>query len=252
MRRGAGLSDHDLAASRQDAARAAAHRDRAQLLANMMFVVVSRTALVTMPIMLAVFALLHLKWRTSLMMFGAAVVSRRTGLGGIAALQWTTTTFLAGLSDLQGTESADVDRDAAGVLAEIAAVHRRGAGHRARHRIDARAVRAGRDRPQGARRRPGRQQSAQSDPARRDPVGRARRDRALRDLVAASVAVSRRGPGGVDRPDGGGAEYLHLAVQFTPVRFSPGLDVRAGRRRRRRHGAWHGAQCSETAASHPS
>ena len=36
---------------------------------NMAFVIVSRTALVTMPIMLAVFALLHLKWRTSVMIF---------------------------------------------------------------------------------------------------------------------------------------------------------------------------------------
>jgi O-antigen ligase len=35
------------------------------LLINMMFVVISRTALVTMPIMLAVFALLHLRWRTA-------------------------------------------------------------------------------------------------------------------------------------------------------------------------------------------
>ena len=33
---------------------------------NMMFVTVSRTALVTIPVMLAVFALLHLKWRSSL------------------------------------------------------------------------------------------------------------------------------------------------------------------------------------------
>jgi O-antigen ligase len=32
-------------------------------IANMAFVIVSRTALVTMPIMLAVFALIHLKWR---------------------------------------------------------------------------------------------------------------------------------------------------------------------------------------------
>ena len=31
---------------------------------NMAFVIVSRTALVTMPVMLAIFALLHLKWRT--------------------------------------------------------------------------------------------------------------------------------------------------------------------------------------------
>ncbi|AJA61322.1 MULTISPECIES: O-antigen ligase family protein [Bradyrhizobium] len=35
-------------------------------LANMMFVVVSRTALVTLPVLLVVFALLHLRWRTAL------------------------------------------------------------------------------------------------------------------------------------------------------------------------------------------
>src|SRR5260370_1520999 len=34
------------------------------LVANMAFVIVSRTALVTMPIMLLIFALLHLKWRS--------------------------------------------------------------------------------------------------------------------------------------------------------------------------------------------
>ncbi len=38
---------------------------------NMTFVIVSRTALVTMPIMLAVFALMHLKWRTNVMLFSA-------------------------------------------------------------------------------------------------------------------------------------------------------------------------------------
>jgi hypothetical protein len=37
------------------------------LLINMMFVVVSRTALVTTPIMLAVFAVLHLRWRTAML-----------------------------------------------------------------------------------------------------------------------------------------------------------------------------------------
>ncbi|WLB56316.1 O-antigen ligase family protein [Bradyrhizobium japonicum] len=36
------------------------------LLANMMFVVVSRTALVTLPVLLVVFALLHLRWRAAL------------------------------------------------------------------------------------------------------------------------------------------------------------------------------------------
>jgi O-antigen ligase len=35
------------------------------LVANMMFVVTSRTALVTMPVMLAIFALLHLRWRVA-------------------------------------------------------------------------------------------------------------------------------------------------------------------------------------------
>ena len=61
---------------------------------NMAFVNVARTALVTMPIMLAVFALLHLKWRTNLAIFCAAIA-----LGALAwtmspQLQWTTKTFL--------------------------------------------------------------------------------------------------------------------------------------------------------------
>jgi O-antigen ligase len=50
-------------------------------LVNMAFVIVSRTALVTMPVMLAVFGLLHLKWRTSLLIFCAMLV--------LAGLAWT-------------------------------------------------------------------------------------------------------------------------------------------------------------------
>jgi len=50
--------------------------------ANMTFVTVSRTAMVTMPIMLAVFALLHLKWRTSLIIFGMVTF--------LAGLAWST------------------------------------------------------------------------------------------------------------------------------------------------------------------
>ena len=52
----------------------------ASFIANMTFVVVSRTALVTLPIMLAVFALMHLKWRTSIMLFLATI--------GLGALVW--------------------------------------------------------------------------------------------------------------------------------------------------------------------
>ena len=44
------------------------------LVANMLFVVVSRTALVTMPIMLAAFALLHLRWRVAAATLCAAVL----------------------------------------------------------------------------------------------------------------------------------------------------------------------------------
>jgi hypothetical protein len=41
---------------------------------NMVFVIVSRTAIVTMPIMVGVFALLHLKRRTALILFGVMIV----------------------------------------------------------------------------------------------------------------------------------------------------------------------------------
>ncbi|MBR1153674.1 O-antigen ligase [Bradyrhizobium sp. JYMT SZCCT0428] len=65
----------------------------ASLLANMAFVIVSRTALVTMPVMLAVFALMHLKWRTNVILFVTTTV-----LGGLAwiaspQLQATTDRF---------------------------------------------------------------------------------------------------------------------------------------------------------------
>jgi O-antigen ligase len=55
---------------------------------NMGFVVVSRTALVTMPIMLAVFALLHLRWRSILVIFCGAVV--------LASLTWVASPQLRG------------------------------------------------------------------------------------------------------------------------------------------------------------
>jgi O-antigen ligase len=47
---------------------------------NMAFVIVSRTALVTMPVLLAVFALLHLKWRSIAIIACATIV--------LAALAW--------------------------------------------------------------------------------------------------------------------------------------------------------------------
>jgi O-antigen ligase len=49
--------------------------------ANMAFVTVSRTALVTMPVLLGVFALLHLKWRNAVIILCATTV--------LAGLAWT-------------------------------------------------------------------------------------------------------------------------------------------------------------------
>ena len=61
---------------------------------NMTFVIVSRTALVTMPIMLAVFALLHLKWRSVVIILCVTTV-----FGGLAwatspQLRWKAETVL--------------------------------------------------------------------------------------------------------------------------------------------------------------
>jgi O-antigen ligase len=52
-------------------------------LVNMAFVAVSRSVLVTIPVMLAVFALLHLKWRTGVILLCAAMVL--AGLGWVAS-----------------------------------------------------------------------------------------------------------------------------------------------------------------------
>jgi O-antigen ligase len=62
--------------------------------ANMMFVTVSRTALVTMPVMLAVFAALHLRWRSAVIIFCA--IALLAGLAWVVSpqLRWTATTFV--------------------------------------------------------------------------------------------------------------------------------------------------------------
>jgi O-antigen ligase len=61
---------------------------------NMTFVTVSRTALVTMPIMLAVFALLHLKWRGNVAIFCIAIVLVGAAWAISPQLRWKTTTFV--------------------------------------------------------------------------------------------------------------------------------------------------------------
>ncbi|HEX7562158.1 MAG TPA: O-antigen ligase family protein [Bradyrhizobium sp.] len=60
---------------------------------NMVFVTVSRTALVTMPIMLAVFALIHLNWRSILIIACVMVVAIALAWATSPKLRWTVETF---------------------------------------------------------------------------------------------------------------------------------------------------------------
>ncbi len=62
-------------------------------LANMVFVVVSRTALVTVPIMLGVFALLHLRWRSIAMIAIALIAGAAVAWHASPHLRKTADTF---------------------------------------------------------------------------------------------------------------------------------------------------------------
>jgi O-antigen ligase len=60
---------------------------------NMAFVIVSRTALVTVPVMFAVFAFLHLRWRSILIIVGAVAVLAVVAWQASPQLRWTAETF---------------------------------------------------------------------------------------------------------------------------------------------------------------
>ena len=68
-------------------------------LANMIFVVVSRTALVTIPILLAVFGLIHLKWRANLLIAIAALVLALAAWSISPQLQGKVATFTTQYQD---------------------------------------------------------------------------------------------------------------------------------------------------------
>ncbi|MBR0937926.1 O-antigen ligase [Bradyrhizobium jicamae] len=61
--------------------------------ANMVFVVVSRTAVVTVPILFAVFALLHLRWRSIALLMCAVVLLAVAAWFSSPHLRWTAETF---------------------------------------------------------------------------------------------------------------------------------------------------------------
>ena len=83
------------------------------LLANMVFVVISRTALVTMPIMLAVFALMHLRLRTAIAALCAAALLAAAVWSVSPHLQATTSKFF---SDYEGTR---VHGNASGIYSRL-------------------------------------------------------------------------------------------------------------------------------------
>lgn len=60
---------------------------------NMAFVIVSRTAIVTVPVMLAVFGLLHLKWRSNLMIVCSVLLGAAIAWAASPQLQRTIATF---------------------------------------------------------------------------------------------------------------------------------------------------------------
>ena len=78
---------------------------------NMAFVVVSRTAMVTMPIMLAVFALLHLKRRSIFIVAGIIIVFAGVAWLSSPQLRKTADSFVDRLSGLQGAQRPDIDGD---------------------------------------------------------------------------------------------------------------------------------------------
>ena len=65
----------------------------ASFVTNMAFVIVSRTALVTMPITAAVFGLLHLRWRVNLVIGAILIVIAGAAFAASPQLQWKVQTF---------------------------------------------------------------------------------------------------------------------------------------------------------------
>ena len=77
------------------------------LVVNLLFVITSRTALVTMPIMLAVFALMHLRWRVALALLGGFALLVAVAWFGSHQLQVTVGKFFTdyGYTSIQNNET---------------------------------------------------------------------------------------------------------------------------------------------------
>ncbi|MGY3357573.1 hypothetical protein ACVWZK_004236 [Bradyrhizobium sp. GM0.4] len=113
---------------------------------NMAFVVVSRTALVTVPIMFGVFALLPPSAMAQHRDHLCGPACRRgSSLAGLAAIAQDRRPLFQRLHTLCGKGRVDLGRLAARILAEVSRFLRGGTDQGARHGRDARIVRACRD-----------------------------------------------------------------------------------------------------------
>ena len=208
-------------------------------LANMMFVVVSRTALVTLPVLLVVFALLHLRWRAAL------VAGAATAL--IAVALWAVSPHLratVGKFQSDNERSLEADNNSISGMGSRLEYWRKSLRFIADAPLIGHGTGSIRGLFAGVAANPTTTRCAARSSATRTirpsecrAVGRRRRAGPLRAVDRAPSDVSRRGAGLLDRHAGRGAEHAVLTAQHASVRFHLGLDLRARCRRRRRHGA---------------
>ena len=122
MRGRAGLPDHSSSAGEQTWLAMMLVVISLGFIINMSFVIVSRTAMVTIPVMMAVFALLHLKWRTSLTIFCGLVVLAGLAFAASPLLQQKAETVLRDYQLYKQANEPTSVGSKARILAEIAAV----------------------------------------------------------------------------------------------------------------------------------
>ena len=187
-----------------------------------MFVVVSRTALVTLPVMLAVFAMAHLKWRTNVLLFFAAVI--------FGALAWAVSPQLQATTD-KFTRDYRIYKE----LNQPTSIGLRLEFWEKSLRFFAEAPVIG----HGTGSTRGLFEAAATGPAvlaQAQVIGNPHNQNLNVAVQWGTIgvvilyahvdfafrAVSRRAAGGLDRPDGGAAEHVQFAVQLASFDFHEG------------------------------
>ena len=179
---------------------------------NMAFVIVSRTALVTMPIMLAVFGLLHLRWRTNLLIFSAAIVVAIAAWVASPQLEWTVKTFSRDYQLYQGAGHSHLHRErleywqkALNFFAEAPLI---GHGTGSTKGLFTQAA-SGPTWVAGVKVVPNPHNQTLNVAVQWGVIGIAR---PLRHVACSSFTVPRRGAGELDRVTGRGTKCLYLAI----------------------------------------